>query len=85
MIKLFLKSKSEGLDHLILPVDKQIKSWRKANRKMAWDIPEIDFNRIEAPSKLTEDDRRDGFIGMILSYGLVMMDVVTLIQYSQAD
>lgn len=68
MIKLFLKGKS-GLDRLILPLPKQIKSWGKANRKMAWGIPEVDFNRIEAPSKLTDDDRRDGFIGVILSYG----------------
>jgi hypothetical protein len=35
MIKLFLKGKS-GLDRLILPLPKQIKSWGKANRKMAW-------------------------------------------------
>ena len=36
---------------------------------MAWGIPEYEFDRIEAPPQLAEDDRRDGFIGVILSYG----------------
>lgn len=68
MLKLFLKGKS-GPERLILPLPKQIKSWRKANRKMAWGIPEVDFKRIEAPPKLTDDDTRNGFSGVILSYG----------------
>lgn len=68
MIKLFLKGKS-GLDRLILPLSKQIKSWRKADRKMAWGIPKVEFDQIKAPPLLEEKDRRDGFIGVILSYG----------------
>jgi hypothetical protein len=69
MINLFSKSKSKKQTDLILPIPKQIKAWRRANRKMAWGIPAVEFNRIEAPPKLTDDDRRDGFIGVILSYG----------------
>ncbi|MBC8392260.1 MAG: hypothetical protein H8E17_06825 [Deltaproteobacteria bacterium] len=52
-----------------MPVSQQIKSWQKANRKMAWGIQDTEFERIEAPPPLAEDDRRGGFIGVILSYG----------------
>jgi len=69
MITLFSKSKSRKQTDLILPIPKQIKAWRRANRKMAWGIPAVEFNRIEAPPRLTDDDKRDGFIGVILSYG----------------
>lgn len=36
---------------------------------MAWGIPEVEFYRIKDPSLLAARDRRDGFIGVILSYG----------------
>ncbi len=69
MINLFSKSKSKKQTDLIVPISKQIKAWRRANRKMTWGILSVEFNRIEVPPKLTDDDRRDGFIGVILSYG----------------
>jgi hypothetical protein len=69
MLKKLFKGKSKNLPDLILPIPKQIKAWRRANRKMAWGIPPLEFDRIKAPLKLTEDDRRKEFIGVILSYG----------------
>ena len=50
MLRSFSKRKSRGLDRYILPVPRQIKSWRKANRKMAWGIQKLEFDRIEAPA-----------------------------------
>ena len=69
MVKLLLKGKAKDLGRLILPVHKQIKSWRKANRKMGWGIPKDEFDGIEAPPQLTKKDQSEGLIGMILSYG----------------
>jgi hypothetical protein len=57
------------MTNLILPLPKQISAWRKAARKMSWGIPQDAFDMIEASPELTDDDRRDGFIGTILSYG----------------
>lgn len=57
------------MGRFILPISKQIKSWRKANRKMGWGISKEEFERIGMPPKLTENDRKEGFIGVILSYG----------------
>ena len=54
---------------VILSADKQIKAWRKANRKMKWEIPSAEFNMIEPPPQLTPQDKADGFIGAVLSYG----------------
>jgi hypothetical protein len=68
-IKRFIKSKSKAPDDSILSIPDQIKSWRTANRKMAWGIQEAEFDRIGAPPQLTDKDRRDGFVGLILSYG----------------
>jgi len=36
---------------------------------MAWDIHEAEFHRIGAPPLLTEKDRRDRLVGVILCYG----------------
>jgi hypothetical protein len=67
--RLFLKAKSEAESPLILPVNKQIKAWHKANREMTWGIKEEEFDRIEAPPPLAENDRHQGFIGAALFYG----------------
>jgi hypothetical protein len=69
MITLLLKEWLPSRDRLILPIQKQIKSWRKANRKMGWRIPKAEFDKIIPPPQLTQNDREDGFIGTILSYG----------------
>jgi hypothetical protein len=36
---------------------------------MHWAIGEAEFRQIPTPPRLTESDRRDGFCGVILSYG----------------
>jgi hypothetical protein len=46
---------------LILPLQKQMKAWRKANRKMGWRITEQEFDNIEQPPQMTEADRRQGY------------------------
>lgn len=69
IIKRFFKGKPEDVDTSILSVSEQIKSWQKANEKMAWNIQMDEFDRIETPPQVTEKDRRDGFSSVILSYG----------------
>lgn len=54
---------------LILPIGQQIKAWRRANRKMAWNIQGEDFESIASPPLLSERDKIDGFIGVGLFYG----------------
>ncbi len=65
----FLKRWSDGIENAILPADKQIKAWRRANRKRRWNIPSAEFKEIGQPPPLTSKDVEDGFIGSILSYG----------------
>ncbi len=65
---LFWKKTNTSCDPLC-PVSAQITAWRKANRKMRWGIPEKVFETISAPPRLTDTDIRDGFAGVILSYG----------------
>lgn len=63
------RSGVERASPLILPVYKQLKAWRKAKSKMGWGIRQEEFDRIEAPSPLTERDLREGFDGVALFYG----------------
>jgi hypothetical protein len=69
MVYFSLKRKSKKQIDLILPIHRQIEHWRKANRKMSWGIKEDEFDHIGNPPPLTEDDKKRGFIGLILSYG----------------
>ena len=62
-------AKSQDQDDTILPVDRQIDAWQKANEKMAWGILEDEFHRIKAPPQITKKDRFDGYVDVILSYG----------------
>ena len=59
----------KDIEHLILPLNKQIRMWRKANRKMRWGIKEEEFENVSKPLLLSERDRKDGFIGVALFYG----------------
>jgi hypothetical protein len=68
LIPLFWKKPNTSCD-LLCPVGAQITAWRKANRKMRWQIPTREFETISAPPHLTDTDIRDGFAGVILSYG----------------
>ena len=63
------KDKTEDLSRLLLPVKKQIQAWHKANRRMKWGINREAFENIEPPPTLTEEDRKQDFIGVILFYG----------------
>jgi hypothetical protein len=54
---------------LILPVQKQIKAWQKACRKMGWSIKEEEFKRITNMPMLSEDDIQQGFIGAAIFFG----------------
>jgi hypothetical protein len=65
----FSKTKAEDRGLLILSVDKQISLWRKANREMTWSIKEEEFDQIQPPPSITEDDHRCGFAGAVLFYG----------------
>ena len=53
----------------LCPVAAQIVAWQKANRKMGWEISEREFEAISSPPQLADTDLRDGFKGVILSYG----------------
>lgn len=57
------------LKNIYLPVDRQVKAWRKAVRRMNWKICNSEFEQIPSPPQLTETDLRYGFNGVILSYG----------------
>jgi hypothetical protein len=63
------KFTAEDAGDLILPVGKQIRAWRKANRKMGWGIRDKEFDHIEEPPPMTEADRRQGYIDAVLCYG----------------
>ncbi len=54
---------------LILPILNQIKFWKKANRKMGWEIRKDEFEQIEEPSVLSSDEKKQGFIGPVLCHG----------------
>jgi hypothetical protein len=69
IIKQLLKIKHKLPRPLILPISEQIEFWRKADRKMDWSIPKEDFLRIDVPPQVTDRDRHDGYIDVILSYG----------------
>ena len=69
IIKQLLKIKPTYSSPLILPISEQIELWHKADRKMDWGIPKEDFLRIETPPQVTNSDRHDGYIDIILSYG----------------
>jgi hypothetical protein len=69
MVYFSWKRKSKKQIDLILPIHRQIKLWHRANRKMSWGIKEAEFDYMGDPPQLTEDDKKSGFIGIILSYG----------------
>ncbi|UCD89885.1 MAG: hypothetical protein JSW04_00125 [Desulfobacterales bacterium] len=66
---LSLKKKLKEQNDLILPIYKQIEHWQKANKQMSWGIQEDEFDHIGDSFEITEKDKKDGFISIILSYG----------------
>ena len=67
--KLFSKGQSKSGDILILPVQDQIKAWRKASLKMDWEITDDEFDMLQALPLLRDEDRIQGFMGAVLFYG----------------
>jgi hypothetical protein len=63
------KGRPETGGDLILPVQEQIKAWRKASQKMGWEITANEFDRLEALPLLKDEDRIQGFMGAVLFYG----------------
>ena len=53
----------------ILTLQEQIKSWRQANRKMGWKIPQDEIDKQEIISASLESNEKQGFIGTALFYG----------------
>jgi hypothetical protein len=54
---------------VLLPVARQVRAWRRANRRMGWKIPDHAFRRLPPVPVPTPTDREEGFAGVILSYG----------------
>jgi hypothetical protein len=54
---------------LILSIRKQMDAWRRANRKMGWGIEAEEFQTLNLPRPLTQEDRIRGFEGIGLFYG----------------
>ncbi len=69
MFNLFHKARHNDDACFILPLKHQVKAWRRANRRMKWGIGDAEFAKIGAPPSLTAQDRADGFISTVLSYG----------------
>jgi hypothetical protein len=53
---------------VFLPVEDQIRNWRRANRKMRWGIGRAEFEVLNH-HPLRVDDRNNYFCGTVLSYG----------------
>lgn len=68
---LFLRADTENRNPTILSVEDQINKWRRADRKMDWNIGKDEFERLETlpVPALTDKDRMHAFIGSVLFYG----------------
>jgi len=64
------RNKTKDLSYVISAMNKQIKTRRRANRKMAWGVKNEEFDNIQSPPPLSEDDRSESFIGVGLFYGV---------------
>ncbi len=54
---------------VILPFERQVRAWRRANGKMGWGIKEREFAALQKSPEMKEFERRDGYIGVALFYG----------------
>jgi hypothetical protein len=68
---LFLKAGAQDPKPKILSTKEQIKNWRRADRKMDWDIGKDEFERLEAFAvpPWTDNGRKHGFMGFAIFYG----------------
>lgn len=71
MLKIFSTDFFKSQDAVILKLKEQVKVWRRADRKMRWGINSEEFRVLEKspPLPLTDEERRQGFIGSVLFYG----------------
>jgi hypothetical protein len=67
--RLFSIKKPDFTEHAMLPIEEQIRAWRRAGKKMKWNIGEKEFNKIDSPPSLTNSDLEQGFVGVALFYG----------------
>ena len=58
-----------GQTSLILPIERQVRAWHKANRRLGWGIKEEEFAALQPPPEIEELEREQGYIGAILFYG----------------
>jgi len=56
-------------DGAILPLEDQIRAWRRASKRMDWGIRRDEFQAIGTPPSLTGGDTAEGFVGIALFYG----------------
>jgi hypothetical protein len=68
---IFLKINPQSQDAIIFPMTEQVKAWRRANQKMGWGIDNTEFEILEKSIRppLTDNDRKQGFIGSVIFYG----------------
>jgi hypothetical protein len=69
IIKKLFKIKPKHSNLSILSISEQIEFWRRACGKMNWNIRNEEFHRVATPPQITNQDRLDGYIDVILSYG----------------
>ncbi len=74
MVSLFFKGmrRKPAADHgqrLNLPISDQIRSWKKANRKMGWGIMREEFSKLRALSELAREANDRGLRDPALFYG----------------
>ncbi len=55
--------------NLILSFSRQIRAWKRANRKMGWGISEDEFNILDTFPELTQNDIIQGYSGFSICYG----------------
>ena len=67
--KIFSFKRSLGQTSLILPIERQVNAWHKANRRMGWGIREEEFAALQPPPEIEEVEREQGYIGTVLFYG----------------
>jgi hypothetical protein len=60
---------SRPVHGFILSRDAQVRAWKRANDKMAWGIGDEEFAGIQDASKVSDEERKDGFVGPVLFYG----------------
>jgi hypothetical protein len=69
LFRLFSLKKGEFTEPFRFPLEGQIRAWRRANKKMNWEIGEKEVQGIGPPPLLTDGDLEQGFIGIGLFYG----------------